>query len=306
MMRYEPNVFAGGWLDRSEAGRRDAEWLERASGANGARAVPVWQSHSLVSLDTPPAAVLPPLASCESLLEESACAVLLGDFNGHSYVAIDLAAPHLVQHAGIGGEFVNLHTIGSRLEPWESALLAYARGILYWHSRNLYCGLCGNAMAIAQAGHLRLCTRADCGTHHFPRTDPAVIVLVTDGDCCLLGRNANWEPGKYSTIAGFVEPGESLEDAVYREVWEETGVRVEDARYHSSQPWPFPSSLMIGFTATATSQQIQVDENELESAHWFTRAQLRAGVEAGTLLLPSDVSIARRLVVDWLEADLER
>jgi NAD+ diphosphatase len=302
----KPNVFAGSGLDRSLASRRDTGWLERLLQGDKARVVPVWQSHSLVSLDTPPAAVLPPLAPGQSLVEASACAVLLGEFNGHSYVAIDIAEPHLLQHEGIQGEFVNLHTIGSRLEPWEGALLAYARGILYWHSRNQYCGLCGSATASAEAGHLRVCASARCATHHFPRTDPAVIVLVTDGDRCLLGRKAEWEPGRYSTIAGFVEPGESLEDAVYREVWEETGVRVEEARYHSSQPWPFPSSLMIGFTATAASQKIQVDEDELESAEWFTRARIHAGVEAGTLLLSSDVSIARRLINDWLEAGPEQ
>jgi NAD+ diphosphatase len=135
---------------------------------------------------------------------------------------------------------------------------------------------------------------------HFPRTDPAVIMLVTRGGRALLGRQPSWDPGRYSSLAGFVEPGESPEDAVAREVWEETGVRVRDVRYHSSQPWPFPSSLMVGFTAEAEGDDITVDHDELEDARWFTREEMRASVAAGTILLPAPLSISHRLVAEWL------
>jgi NAD+ diphosphatase len=142
----------------------------------------------------------------------------------------------------------------------------------------------------------------ECNREIFPRVDPAIIVLVSDGERCLLGRQSNWPDGRYSTIAGFVEPGESLEDAVRREVFEETNIRVAAVRYHSSQPWPFPSSLMLGFVAEAdtnTDQQIQLNDGELEDARWFTRKELRSGFPK----LPFRISIARRLVDGWLAAD---
>jgi NAD+ diphosphatase len=139
----------------------------------------------------------------------------------------------------------------------------------------------------------------DCGREIYPRVDPAIIVLVTDGERCLLGRQATWPEGRYSTIAGFAEPGESLEDAVRREVYEETNVRVDRVSYHSSQPWPFPSSLMLGFMAEATSSEIVLNDQELEDACWFSRKELRSGFPK----LPSRISIARRLVDHWLELD---
>ena len=148
----------------------------------------------------------------------------------------------------------------------------------------------------AQAGHVRACTSPDCGRQTFPRVDPAIIVLVSDGNRCLLGRQEDWPEGRYSTIAGFVEAGESLEDAVAREVMEETGIAVRQIRYHSSQPWPFPSSLMLGFTAIAQATSISLNDGELAEAHWFTLGE----VKNSTFKLPARVSIARRLVEDWI------
>ncbi|MCH8136144.1 MAG: NAD(+) diphosphatase, partial [Proteobacteria bacterium] len=143
----------------------------------------------------------------------------------------------------------------------------------------------------------RVCANQDCGREIFPRVDPAIIVMVSDGERCLLGRQKNWPDGRYSTIAGFVEPGESLEDAVRREVYEETNVHTNDVAYHSSQPWPFPSSLMLGFVATATSTDIVLNDSELEDAQWFTRKELRSGFPK----LPLRISIARRLVDHWID-----
>jgi NAD+ diphosphatase len=164
-----------------------------------------------------------------------------------------------------------------------------------WRARHRYCGICASTLVAERAGHVMRCLK--CGHESFPRIDPAIIVLVADGDRCLLGRQASWPPGRYSTIAGFVEPGESLEDAVAREVLEETAVRVRSVNYHSSQPWPFPSSLMVGFHATADSSQPVQVTNELEHARWFTRQEL---TQEGSLLLPPSQSISYRLITTWL------
>ena len=174
----------------------------------------------------------------------------------------------------------------------EANLAAHARALVLWHSATLYCGKCGSASQPDASGNVRRCSNADCGTEIFPRTDPAIIVLVADGDRCVLGRQPSWPEGRYSTIAGFVEPGESLEDAVRREVYEETNIRVGAVHYHSSQPWPFPSALMLGFTAEAISDDIVLNDGELEDARWFTREELRSG----NVGLPFRISIARRLV----------
>jgi NAD+ diphosphatase len=162
----------------------------------------------------------------------------------------------------------------------------------------MFCGACGTAARPEAGGNTRICMNADCGRVIFPRVDPAIIVLVADGERCLLGRQASWPKDRYSTIAGFAEPGESLEDAVRREVYEETNVRVGEVRYHSSQPWPFPSSLMIGFIAEAVSSDIKLNDAELEDAQWFTREQLRSGSPK----LPFRISIARRLVDHWIDS----
>ena len=168
--------------------------------------------------------------------------------------------------------FADLRQVGPRIERREGALLALARAMVFWHQRHRYCGLCGSPTRSEEAGHMRRCTDPACNAMHFPRTDPAVIMLVTDGERALLGRNKNFPlPGMYSTLAGFVEPGESLEDAVAREVREETGVEVGAVHYHSSQPWPFPGNIMLGFHAEARTTEITIDYGELEDARWFTR-----------------------------------
>jgi NAD+ diphosphatase len=168
--------------------------------------------------------------------------------------------------------------------------------MVLWHGSQRFCGRCGSPSKTESGGNTRLCINGDCGIRIFPRVDPAIIVLVSDRERCLLGRQAGWPEGRYSTIAGFVEPGESLEDAVRREVFEETNIAVHEVRYHSSQPWPFPSSLMLGFTAEASSEAILLNDGELEDARWFSRKEL----ESGFPKLPYRLSIARRLVDDWL------
>ena len=182
----------------------------------------------------------------------------------------------------------------------DSAILAYASALVHWHRTHRFCGTCGEPTQSVRGGHVRRCAAAACGREHFPQTDPAVITLVIDGDRCLLARRWDWAPGRRSTVAGFVEPGETLEHAVAREVLEEVGVHAGDARYRGSQPWPFPQSLMLGFWATAESNAITVDEDEIVEADWYTPERIQADTAAGTLILPPFDSISRRLIDDWL------
>ena len=224
--------------------------------------------------------------------------IFLGIFRDQPAFAVPFdgrAAAPFPQH----GEFKDLRFLGTTLPPDEANLVAHARALVLWHASQVFCGVCGAAARPAAAGNLRVCTNPDCGREIYPRVEPAIIVLVADGDRCLLGRQRSWPEGRYSTIAGFAEPGESLEDAVRREVYEETNVRVGKVGYHSSQPWPFPSSLMLGFMADATSTEIVLNDKELEDARWFTRDELRSGSPR----LPSRISIARRLVDHWIAAD---
>ena len=224
--------------------------------------------------------------------------ILLGVREDAAYFALDVTDAPPPLPAG-----VTLHTLRAvvtDLGRADCAMLACAGALVHWHRTHRFCGACGRPTAPASGGHVRLCTGADCGRQHFPRTDPAVITLVIDGDRCLLARRRTWAPGRHSTVAGFVEPGETLEHAVAREVLEEVGVRVGEVRYRGSQPWPFPQSLMLGFRATATSTGITVDGDEIAEAGWYTAERIRAETAAGTLILPPPDSISHRLLDDWL------
>jgi NAD+ diphosphatase len=210
-------------------------------------------------------------------------------------VLVDLPAELAVE--GDGERFAELRPLASELPAGEASLVAYARALNLWRANHRHCGRCGTLTTASHAGHSRDCPA--CGYHSFPRLDPAVIVLVNDGERALLGRQASWPANRYSTIAGFVEPGESLEDAVRREVHEEAGIEAHDIAYHSSQPWPFPASLMLGFTARATFAPPVLHDGELEDARWFTRDDLRAGA----VLLPPPEAISRQLIDAWFKAD---
>jgi NAD+ diphosphatase len=195
-------------------------------------------------------------------------------------------------------EPASLRLIGPTVAPEEASLAVHAVGIARWHQTHTFCARCGHPTDVAQAGHTRLCP--SCGAHHFPRTDPAVIMLITDDeDRALLGRHPAWPEGRFSTLAGFVEPGETLDDAVRREVMEEVGIVVGDVTYAASQPWPFPSSLMLGFFGTALSRDIHVDEDEIAEARWFTREEVTEMTSSSELLLPPNVSISRWLLQQW-------
>jgi NAD+ diphosphatase len=184
----------------------------------------------------------------------------------------------------------------------DAALYGIARSLIDWHVRHGYCANCGQPTAIARAGWARAC--AACGAQHFPRTDPVVIMAVEQGDRVLLGRQPSWPPGRYSTLAGFVEVGESIEEAVAREVMEEAGVHVGAVRYVASQPWPFPSQLMIGCIAAADGEALRIDTTELEDAFWATRDEVRAALagEAGRFIAPPAYAIAHSLLAAWAES----
>ncbi|KTF09602.1 NAD(+) diphosphatase [Pseudoalteromonas sp. 10-33] len=207
-----------------------------------------------------------------------------------------------------GAEFMDIRKQGPLIDIKEGSIAALARGLCYWHATHRFCGRCGSKNHLVEAGHSRLCENERCKHPTFPRTDPAVIMVVTktftDGiERCLLGRQAVWPKGMYSSLAGFVDPGETLEQAVAREVKEEAGVEVNDVTYVASQPWPFPSSIMLGFFAKATSEQINVDKDELDDAKWFSREDLANfgnwHDEGEHLKLPRTDSISRYLIEHW-------
>ena len=300
-----PNFYAANGLDRAGHRRRDPVWLAEQLGHPESRFVAVWRSQSLIAglAGGAPEAVL---LRRDALLAVEGEPILLGLREERAYFALDLSAREAPleairtpQQAPI--EFTDLRRVGPLLARPDGALLAYARGIVHWHGRHRFCAVCGSPTRSEEGGHLRRCTDPACNAPHFPRTDPAVIMLVTDGERALLGRQKIWPKGQHSTLAGFVEPGESLEEAVAREVEEETGIRVEDVQYHSSQPWPFPSSIMLGFTARATNTEITLDPEELEAARWFDRSYILAHSENDEFRLPRRDSIARRLIEDWLK-----
>jgi NAD+ diphosphatase len=320
-----PNYYAHPGFERAGLRRREPEWIRARLFERESLFVPVWKSQSLVvevEGGEPCAAVLRAEAVATLLdafggsdIEERLAQgqfVFLGLIEDRPHFAFDVSAHDMpldllrspaLAGAGIAGagvRFADLRQLGGRLPRHEGALLALARAMLFWHSRHRFCGLCGAPTRSEEAGHVRRCTAPGCAAMHFPRTDPAVIMLVTDGERALLGRNKNFLPGMYSTLAGFVEPGESLEDAVAREVREETAIEVGAVHYHSSQPWPFPANIMLGFYADAASTAITVDYGELEDARWFERGWLLSHADDDNFRLPRRDSIARRLIEDWL------
>ncbi|GGF08671.1 NADH pyrophosphatase [Aliidongia dinghuensis] len=304
-----PNFYAAGGLDRVGPLRKNPDWIKARLTSETSRFVPVWRAQHLVrDTGSGPEPILLDLETVTPFILAGVEPMLLGLDGDIAHFALDLSAEETpLERLGFGAaasdsgpRFQDLRAFGPLLTQQTGSLLAYARGLAHWHNRHRFCGVCGSATIGAEGGHVRICISPDCKTHHFPRTDPAVIMLVTDGDRMLLGRQAVWMKGMYSTLAGFVEPGESLEEAVAREVKEEAGVEVEDVVYHSSQPWPFPSSIMLGFYATAKSRDIHLNDRELEDARWFSRDWVLDHEDDEFFRLPRKDSISRRLIEDWL------
>ena len=306
MARWDPAriALAGDPFDRSAHRRANVDWVEAAAESERAVYLAVQGSRNLVT-DTEPARPMR-LGSAEAgdYIAAATERIMLGSRDGDIYFT--LALPKDSGPPPPGGDWRDLRWVGANLGPDDAAMLAYARAMALWHHRHRFCATCGSETESVDAGHARRCRRENCGTRHFTRVEPAIIVLVTRGEQCLLGRQAAWPPGRYSTIAGFVEPGESVEDAVAREVQEETGVHVGSCEYRGSQPWPFPASLMLGFRAEATSAEITCHDDELEDARWVSREDLAAA----RVLVPPSFSIAYTLIRSWYEeapgADLAR
>lgn len=227
---------------------------------------------------------------------------LLGIADGqpHFMLLLDESDDVAALESTFNARRVGLREAGLRLAADEAGLFAYAKGLAHWQRETRFCARCGSPLILVSSGHRAQCTNPSCGRLHFPRTDAAIIVIVEYQGACLLGRQASWPPGRYSTLAGFVEPGEALEDAVRREVAEESGVIVGDVHYHSSQPWPMPASLMVGFTATALSPTIRLRDGELEDARWFTPQQIVDGLADGSLSPPTRLSVSYQLLSHWL------
>jgi len=298
------NFFAANPLDRLVEKRRNREWLTSQMHAPTTRFVPVWRMQNLFRDATSAEARLLRAEELPQALAPDAV-TLLGSHQGIVYFAVDVeqdVAETPPDWVATLGTLRDLRVVGTAVAPHTGALLAYARAMIYWERRHRFCGDCGHATRRTEGGFVRTCTNEACGKQIFPRTDPAIIVIVQSGERCLLARQSSWPPGRYSIIAGFVEPGESLEDAVKREVREEAGIEVSDIHYHSSQPWPFPSSLMVGFMATAATTEFNLIDNELEEARWMTRAQIAEEISAGKLKLPPGLSISRRLIETWFDA----
>ncbi len=294
-------VFSGSPLNRLDARRRDPEWIALQLTEDATRILPVWKLNPLVRSDEPRLAWATP-----AILDghEGDPPVFLGVVDDRAHFAFDISrsdAP-LDEYGWEGvAHFPDLRAAAATMSGDDAAISAQARHLVDWHSRHGFCPGCGAKTQSRDAGWSRRCI--ECSAEHFPRTDPVVIMLVTDGDRCLLGRQRGWPGNMYSALAGFVEGGETLEEAVARETDEEAGIAVENIEYIVSQPWPFPASLMMGCRARATSTTIEIDSHELEHADWFTRDEAKAALAGPTdrLMVPPPFAIAHVLLKRWVD-----
>lgn len=292
--RSARNALTALALDRAPMMRSDPDWLEQQR--RHAHVIPVWQDKGLLSHEQSR------LVSCpvepDSALDSLIFLGLDGDQPWFTLPVGEAAGAALAER--LDAEWLGLRRACMLLPHREAGLLAYARALILWHENAQYCGRCGAPTQSRDGGFMRVCTHAACGLEQFPRLNPAVIMRVEFEDRILLGREARWPEGQYSVLAGFVEPGESLEDAVRREVAEESGVSLTRVDYQSSQPWPFPASLMVGFSAQAADNQAR-PLDELEAVRWLGREELTQQLLNGQIRVSSPLSISHRLIDDWLD-----
>jgi len=300
----DPIAFAGSPLDREAVRRRDRTWLEARRADPASRFLPLWRNRPLAKKDEAALA----WARAEFFEDlETPEPVLLGTRDDVAHFAVDVSAAEKPEEtfgiADVAG-FEDLRAAAARLPVEDAAIAAQARSLVDWHARHGYCAACGGHTRSVQGGLHRVCF--DCQAEHFPRTDPVAIMLVVDGAECLLGRQPGWPASLFSALAGFVEVGETLEEAVRREVAEESGVRVGAVRYVRSQPWPFPSALMLGCVARAETREIRIDPAEIEEARWLSRDALRAALDGRRrdLAVPPPTAIAHHLIRLWVEEDV--
>jgi NAD+ diphosphatase len=289
----KPIPFSGNPLDRASEHRTDSAWL--AAQKMRGLFLPCWQNRPMVIDDR--AALL----GWRPEWEDHLC-VFLGLEDGQPLFAIDLPGD---SEPDLGGAFAEMRASAFFLPARDIAIAGQAKALLDWHKRHGFCPNCGHATDLMDGGYRRLCPA--CGCEHFPRTDPVVIMLPLFEGRCLVGRNKRFTGGLYSAFAGFVEPGESMEEAVRRELAEEAGLQVGAVRYHASQPWPFPSSLMLGCYADAVSGAFKIDGQEIEDARWLSRQEARARLAGGIedeMKLPVTIAIAHHLIKDWAENNI--
>lgn len=281
-------AFANNPLDRASDRRTDPAWLaaQRQSGLF----LPFWQNKPLIVEGR--AGFLP----WRTAWQDGLC-VLLGLDDGQALFAVDIASEDAPD---LGGTFAEMRASAFVLPARDTAIAGQGKALIDWHKRHGFCANCGTGTQVHDGGYRRQCP--SCAAEHFPRTDPVVIMLPLRGDACLVGRNARFVNGLYSAFAGFVEPGESMEDAVRRELFEEANVQVGAVRYHASQPWPFPSSLMLGCYAEALSRDVQIDGTEIVDARWLTKGEARqrlANTIQDDMTMPAAIAIAHHLIRDW-------
>ena len=296
------HVYSGNPLMRGERERRDEAWIAARVADPTSKVLPLRDLKVAVQSDGPPALVWLSPTEFERL-GGSPLVVLLGLRDGVAHFAADVSTLDGLDGVNKAFRFEDARAAAGVVSREDAGVIAQARAHVGWHNRHGFCSVCGQPTAIGRGGQVRTCPA--CGAEHFPRTDPVVIVVVSDGERCLLGQS--WgrlaASKMYSALAGFMDQGESIEEAVAREVWEEAGIRAVDVRYHSSQPWPFPSSLMIGCHATAATTDIHKDDEEMTDVRWFSRAEVRAALagESETLSLPGPFAIAHHLIRSWAE-----
>lgn len=298
--RARENVFAGIDIDRMAERRDDRLWVEEMERSPQTRFLVLdSEGHAFVQAEADAPQWMSPAMRSERFGDIPS--TLLGLAGVRAWFTLVVDEAHAERYVSLtGARRMSLREAGLILPSFDAGLFAYAKGITHWQRQTRFCSQCGTPTLVVASGHRVQCTNPDGAHMHFPRTDAAIIVIVEDGDACLLGRQRGWPKGRYSTLAGFIEPGESLEDAVRREVREESGVEVLHATYHSSQPWPLPASLMVGFTATAKTREIHLRDDELEDARWFTVADIVQGMNSGTLAVPPPLSVSYRLIEHWL------
>lgn len=303
-MSEKPIPFSGSPLDRAGNLRRNADWLHQQKQAATARYLLLRELKPMVSLDGGarlawfPTRFVEPLADCPTML--------LGLSDGAAHFVVDVdQVPGIDDLADEQNKFIDVRSIAPQLPPEQAAILAQARSLVDWHQRHGFCARCGAPTEMAEAGYSRSCTSSACNAQHFPRTDPVVIMLAVHEDRILLGRQRQFPPGMYSALAGFMEPGETIEEAVRRELHEEAGVTTGGVRYLASQPWPFPSSLMIGCVAQTVDPTLAVDTHELEDARWFHRDEVATMLKncldmQAPLRMPPPLSLAHQITRRFL------
>lgn len=299
--------FTAACFDRQSLKRTDDSWITQQLNDENSLFLLLWNYRFLFS-DTSELSFLKKTAA-----EEFSKIPIEWKFLGELSKTEDGSSPQTIFGAEITAitdkaeqaNWQSLRSTGLHLPAEQANLLAYAQGLLNWHSSHQFCNYCGSGLIQTQAGHALKCSHVDCAKELFPRTDPAIIVLVYHQDACLLGRQATWPEKMYSCLAGFIETGEDIDSAVHREVFEESGLELSKINYRGSQPWPFPQSLMLGFHAEATNKELTFHDGEIQDAQWFSRHQLIEALERDELRLPSPVSISYHLIEDWFNCDNE-